>query len=201
MFRKLTLIVSLFAVIVTSALAGETSFAQLTRDNFNMLSDTLDDLDDLAERVYRLRDKLRTEQERVRDLLIENDIDVPQRPSKFDKKVLPVHDFAGEPSYVLYVTAKWCAPCQQVKPYMEELRREGMKLEEWGPNKSGDVFVVDFDELQPNRNRAKFRIKADVEMLPCFIKVGGSPPGEISRKTGYLTKQQFIDFYFERKKS
>ncbi len=186
----------LILIATTCSFAGETS-AGLSRDEFSLIRSAAETLDILVDKLDSLRTNLRKQlREQVEAAEKAEQEKVSPTP---DIKPKPNQDPALEPHYVLYITAEWCQPCQQGKPSLEELKKEGYRIKDWAPGEVADIFLVDFDKVAPNTKKARLRLKEDVTQLPTYVKVGGSPPAEIDRRTGYMTKDQLIKWYFERK--
>lgn len=186
-----------FVVLFTlsaGGFAGETSDPPISRKQFTLIGGTADCLDALADRIDALRKRLRSQ---LREQ-IEND--QPTQPPATPPSSDPLkRNPAAEPHYVLMVTASWCGPCQQVKGYMKELAKEGFNIDDYSRGVVRDVFYVDFDKLKPNEQKEFYRLKYDVTSLPTFVKIGGgSSPAEIDRRTGFMSKEQFVEWYFKR---
>jgi len=72
-----------------------------------------------------------------------------------------------------YYSAKWCGPCQALKPIIEELKGDGLNIE-----------VIDIDE---NSDRA---IKNSVMSVPTIIIY---KDGEIfERMIGFKSKEEIV---------
>jgi len=76
--------------------------------------------------------------------------------------------------------AQWCGPCKTVDPILKELSDEGY-----------NIYSIDTDE-EPD-----LTIEYNIRSVPSFILFENSK--EIDRKFGTRSKQQFIEFYGDKK--
>lgn len=78
---------------------------------------------------------------------------------------------------IMYFSADWCKPCQQMKPMIEDFIRD---------NVNPKIFKID-SEIEPELVD-KFQIRG----IPTFVLLNGEK--ELKRHTGTMTREQFDDF-------
>lgn len=83
---------------------------------------------------------------------------------------------ASDLPVLIEFTATWCAPCQHIKPIVQELTNDLQGR--------ARVVQVDIDD-QPD-----YSGRNGVSEIPCFIAVRKGK--EISRKKGTITKQEML---------
>lgn len=84
-----------------------------------------------------------TEKDDITSVLLEN----------MEKKVLSL----------LYFTAKWCGPCQQIKPFLKELS-ESLKVE---GKYNIEFYMIDIDKNE------EFCDKCNIRSVPTFFIMNG----------------------------
>lgn len=101
-------------------------------------------------------------------------------------------------TYMLYFTAKWCKPCQEMRPQLVILKESGWNigyLGNWEPVilENGfhvaPIIMVDVNEY-PDLMQ-----KYDIQKIPCGVKIEA---GKMVRKKMFNAKTKFIeitDFY------
>jgi thiol-disulfide isomerase/thioredoxin len=111
---------------------------------------------------------LRQEVRQLRELA--NQRDRPQESPAFEAP-LPAKTKTDSETVLLYFTATWCGPCQQMNPIVNRLKKEGLSIRE---------VDVDKDPAMPN--------KYGVTSIPCFqLVVAGKP---VDRYSGIASENQ-----------
>lgn len=191
----------LFAFATGFTSAGETSAVQLTRDQFNLMRDTVDELDELAEKLDALRTKLRNRRDELKEVAEAKVEAEPKQEKPFDTTPLKAEIPKG---HMLYFTAAWCGPCQtNVKPTMAVLKSEGWTMGDYSPSADVNFKMVDWDKFAPSRaltpeQKKQFGVKGDILILPTFVKIEDGV--EVARHEGVLEKQGIIDLYIGDKR-
>lgn len=79
--------------------------------------------------------------------------------------------------YINYYTAQWCSPCRSLKPIMQELQAEGIRIN-----------FLDIDNIDKN-----LISNAAVRSVPtCILYKSGK---EVTRWTGVLSKAEILRRY------
>jgi len=91
-------------------------------------------------------------------------------------------DLNQEKTSIICFTAKWCGPCSQMKPIMEEISEEYKD--------SVDVYNVDVDV-----NRDFVDSKFHVPIVPAFYFVKNEKL--MSNRDGFLAKEQIVEIIKE----
>lgn len=82
-------------------------------------------------------------------------------------------EFKIPQSGILYFTATWCAPCKQIKPFIEELQKE-----------RNDIYKIDIEE---NQLMAQY---FQVTNIPSFVSIKNGK--EYERRVGVLPKKEIV---------
>jgi thioredoxin 1 len=77
----------------------------------------------------------------------------------------------------IYFSAPWCGPCRQLAPTMEQVAAEGITIQK-----------VNVD------NEPEFAKQYNIRSIPTVVLVNQAGE-EITRTTGALSKQTYIDLY------
>lgn len=95
----------------------------------------------------------------------------------------------GKPSYVLYFTASWCGPCQQIKPELEALKEAGWDIYPIEKYKS-DKNIIPIIVIDTDYNQDLVE-KYGVDKIPCFIKI--TKNGEVKRSYGAIDRFKIVE--------
>lgn len=187
MFRDVVCFVLVCLMSVTALADGP---PRLSREQFELIDDAIYDLDEILIKVESLQRKLRAKREEIRDLLERQTLLGPDKPAVADDKdAIP----AG---YMLVFTAPWCGPCTTiVKPSIAALGRSGWTNEDWTTTCTTKLRMVNIDDFKNKKLVELLGIKQEIEFLPTFVKMEGSPAVEVWRHTGPLDAKGIAEMY------
>ncbi len=173
-------------------LAGETHHGRLSQDQFNLIRESVDELDDITGRLIVLRQRLKSlEIQSLKSTRASGDIIAAGLTRETASRPAGV-----VPGYMLYFKATWCGYCKLEDPHFAKLKQAQWVLNDWrkGQQTASHIYQIDID------SHPEMATKYKAALLPLFVKMEGQPAVEVERHEGYLDLQQIQDMYIGEKR-